>query len=46
VRTADGGDAAEGRGAPNLDGEALRVPLEWFRHVRDGSPLTAGGAQW
>jgi hypothetical protein len=45
VRTADGGDAAEGRGAPNLDGEAPRVPLGWFRHVRDGSPLTAGGAE-
>ena len=45
VRTADGGDAAEGRGAPNLDGEAPRVPLEWFRRVRDGSLLTAGGAE-
>lgn len=44
VRTADGGDAAEGRGAPNLDGEAPRVPLDWFRHVHDGSPLMAGGA--
>lgn len=41
VRTADAGDAAEGCGAPNLDGEAPRVASGWFRHVRDGTPLTA-----
>ena len=45
VRTADGGDAAEGRGAPNLDGEAPRVASSWFRHLRDGTPLTVGGAE-
>lgn len=41
VRTADAGDAAEGRGAPNMDGEAPRVASGWFRHVRDGTPLPA-----
>ena len=40
VRTADAGDAADGRGAPNLDGEAPRVASGWFRHVRDGTPLS------
>lgn len=45
VRTADAGDAAEGRGAPNLDGEALHVASGWFRHVRDGTLLPAGGAE-
>ncbi len=39
VRTADAEDEASGRGAPNLDGEAPRVPLEWFRRVMDGMPL-------
>ena len=39
ARTADVEDAADGRGSPNLDGYAPRVPAGWFRHVRDGSPL-------
>jgi len=41
VRTVDVGDAAEGRGAPNVDGEAPRVASGWFRHVDDGTPLPA-----
>src|SRR3712207_7701762 len=36
VRTVDAGDEADGRGAPNLDGEAPRVARDWFRQVRDG----------
>lgn len=28
-------------GAPNLDGEAPRVAPGWFRHVHDGTPLSA-----
>ena len=43
VRTVDAGDAADGRGAPNLDGEAPRVASGWFRHVQDGTPLPAVG---
>lgn len=39
VRTVDAGDAADGRGAPNVDGEAPRVASGWFRHVEDGTPL-------
>ena len=45
VRTVDAGDAADGRGAPNLDGEAPRVASGWFRHVHDGSPLPAAVTQ-
>ncbi len=41
VRTVDAGDAADGRGAPNVDGEAPRVAGDWFRHVLDDTPLTA-----
>ena len=42
VRTVDARAAAEdGRGAPNVDGEAPRVAKDWFRHVVDGTPLTA-----
>ena len=40
VRTVDSGDAALGRGAPNVDGAAPRVALNWFHRVRDGLPLT------
>ncbi|CAA9428880.1 MAG: hypothetical protein AVDCRST_MAG03-3090 [uncultured Rubrobacteraceae bacterium] len=39
VRTVDAGDAADGRGAPNVDGEAPRVASGWFRHVEDGATL-------
>lgn len=45
VRTADVGDVAESRGAPNPDGEAPRVASDWFRHVRDGTPLPAAVAE-
>ncbi len=38
VRTVDAGDSADGRGAPNVDGEAPRVASGWFRHVEDGTP--------
>ncbi len=41
VRTVDARDAADGRGAPNVDGEAPRVAGDWFRHVLDDTPLTA-----
>jgi len=42
VRTVDARDAAEdGRGVPNVDGEAPRVAKDWFRHVVDDTPLTA-----
>jgi len=41
VRTVDAGDAADGRGAPNVDGEAPRMASGWFRHVEDGTPLPA-----
>ena len=44
VRTVDAGDAADGRGAPNVDGEAPRVASGWFRHVQDGTPLPAVGS--
>jgi hypothetical protein len=40
VRTVDGGDVAGGIGAPNVDGEAPRVAVGWFRHVVDGTPPT------
>ena len=39
VRTADAEDEAAGLGAPNLDGEAPRVPLGWFRRMKDDLPL-------
>ena len=41
VRTVDAGDAAAGRGAPNVDGYAPRVASSWFRHAEDGTPLPA-----
>jgi len=41
VRTVDAGDAADGRGAPNVDGEAPHVATDWSRHVVDDTPLTA-----
>ena len=44
VRTVDAPDAADGRGAPNVDGEAPRVAAGWFRHVRDGAPLPPVGS--
>jgi Phytanoyl-CoA dioxygenase (PhyH) len=39
LRTVSLDDLTGGRGAPDLDGRAPQVPLEWFRSMEDGSPL-------
>jgi Phytanoyl-CoA dioxygenase (PhyH) len=39
LRTVSLDDLARGRGAPDVDGRAPKVPLEWFRSMEDGSPL-------
>jgi hypothetical protein len=39
LRTVNAEDFARGRGAPDLDGRAPQVPLEWFRSMADGRPL-------
>jgi hypothetical protein len=39
LRTVNLDDMVSGRGAPDLDGRAPMVPLEWFRSMTDGSPL-------
>jgi hypothetical protein len=39
VRTVSVDDVLEDRGAPNVDGRAPRVALDWFRSVVDGTPL-------
>jgi hypothetical protein len=39
LRTVNIDDLAHGRGAPDIDGRAPHVPLEWFRSMEDGSPL-------
>jgi hypothetical protein len=39
LRTVNAGDLARGRGAPDLDGRAPLVPLEWFRSMADGRSL-------
>jgi hypothetical protein len=39
LRTVNLDDLAQGRGAPDIDGRAPQVPLEWFRSMEDGSPL-------
>jgi hypothetical protein len=39
LRTVNVDDVAAGRGAPNLDGRAPRVPHHWFRSMADGAPL-------
>jgi hypothetical protein len=41
LRTVNLDDFVRGRGAPNLDGRAPSVPLEWFRSIADGSSLSA-----
>ena len=42
VRTiVDAADAADGCGAPSVDGEASRVVSGWWRHVDAGTALTA-----
>uniref|UniRef100_A0A7S2WXC1 Phytanoyl-CoA dioxygenase n=1 Tax=Chloropicon primus TaxID=1764295 RepID=A0A7S2WXC1_9CHLO len=33
IRSVDARDLRKGIGAPNVDGEAARVPLHWFRNV-------------
>lgn len=45
LRTVNLDDLAGGRGAPEIDGRAPRVPLEWFRSMEDGSPLRRGVAR-
>jgi hypothetical protein len=39
LRTVNVDDLARDRGAPDLDGNAPLVPLEWFRSMADGRPL-------
>lgn len=39
VRTVDVDDAARSRGAPNVDGHAPRIALEWFHRIADDRPL-------
>jgi hypothetical protein len=41
LRTVNLDDFLRGRGAPDLDGHAPQVPLEWFRSIAGGSPLSA-----
>ena len=45
MRTVNLDDLARGRGAPEIDGRAPRVPLEWFRSMKDGSPLRRDAAR-
>jgi hypothetical protein len=45
LRTVHLDDISHGRQAPDLDGHAPRVPLEWFRSMEDGSPLRRRDAQ-
>jgi hypothetical protein len=39
LRTVNVDDLARDRGAPDLDGRAPLVPLEWFRSMANGRPL-------
>jgi hypothetical protein len=39
VRTVNIDDIKLGRGAPNMDGAAPRVPIGWFRRMTDGTSL-------
>jgi len=39
LRTVNLDDLARGRGAPDIDGRAPKVPLGWFRSMEDGSQL-------
>jgi hypothetical protein len=41
LRTVNLDDFLRGRGAPDLDGHAPQVQLEWFRSIAGGSPLSA-----
>lgn len=39
ARTVDVDDVALCRGAPNVDGRAPRIPLDWFYHIEDDTSL-------
>jgi hypothetical protein len=39
VRTVDVEDVIRGRGAPNIDGQAPHVALDWFHRIEDRAPL-------
>jgi hypothetical protein len=39
VRTVNAHDVAAGRGAPNVDGRALRTPYQLFKRLTDGEKL-------
>jgi Phytanoyl-CoA dioxygenase (PhyH) len=39
LRTLNADDHEHGRGAPDLDGRAPRVPLHWFKSMDTGEPL-------
>lgn len=41
VRSVHLDDLRSGRGAPNVDGAAPRVPLDWFARMTDATPLPA-----
>jgi hypothetical protein len=43
LRTVHADDVARDRGAPDLDGRAPLVPVEWFRSMADGRPLRREG---
>jgi hypothetical protein len=45
LRTVNIDDVTHGRGAPDLDGRAPKVPLEWFRSMADGSALRREAAR-
>jgi hypothetical protein len=45
VRTVFVDDLVAGRAAPNLDGHAPRIPLEWFRRITDGVELPGSVAR-
>ena len=45
LRTVNADDHERGRGAPDLDGRAPRVPLHWFRSMADESPLAVPEAR-
>jgi len=44
LRTVNLDDLTRGRGAPEIDGKAPHIPLEWFRSMEDGSPLNRDDA--
>lgn len=42
LRTINGDDLVDGRGAPDLDGGAAETQYGWFRSITEGAPLSAG----